>query len=63
VPVERRHAGHWLTRVLRMLNLQPPVELENYMPEQILAWGTSNWTMSAFAGLRSVTARDTACAK
>ena len=63
VPVEPRYAAAYLTAVLRMLNQQPPPELENDTPARLLAWAASNWRMVALARVRSVTARDTAHAK
>jgi glutamyl-Q tRNA(Asp) synthetase len=63
VPVEPAFASSYLTTVLRMLNHAPPAELENDKPARLLAWAARNWNLAALAGVRSVTARDTAHAK
>ncbi len=63
VPVAPRYAASYLTTVLRMLNHPPPAELEHDTPGRLLAWAARNWDIGALAGVRSVTARDTAHAK
>jgi glutamyl-Q tRNA(Asp) synthetase len=63
VPVEPRLAGTYLTTVLRLLRQLPPAELENDTPARLLAWAARNWSVKAFAGVRCVTACDTARAK
>jgi glutamyl-Q tRNA(Asp) synthetase len=63
VPVDPALASGYLTTVLRMLNHPPPAGLENDTPARLLAWAVRNWNLKALAGVRSVTARDTAHAK
>lgn len=63
VPVAPEHATAYLTTVLRMLNHPPPPDLQHDSPGRLLAWAARNWNISAFAGLRSVTARDSPRAK
>jgi len=63
VPVEPQLASTYLTTVLRLLRQAPPAELENDTPSRLLAWAVRNWSVQAFAGVRSVTACDTARAK
>jgi glutamyl-Q tRNA(Asp) synthetase len=63
VPVEPARAAACLTAVLRLLRQAPPVELENDTPARLLAWAVRNWSVKAFAGVRTVTACDTARAK
>jgi glutamyl-Q tRNA(Asp) synthetase len=63
VPVEPALASAYLTTVLLMLNHPPPAEFENDTPARLLAWAARHWNLKAFAGVRSVTARDTAHAK
>ena len=63
VPVEAALASGYLTTVLHMLNHPPPPEFEHDTPARLLAWAARNWNLKAFAGVRSVTARDTAHAK
>ncbi len=63
VPVAAEYSSAYLTTVLRMLNHPPPAELERDSAGRLLAWAARNWKIGAFAGLRSVTARDTALAK
>jgi glutamyl-Q tRNA(Asp) synthetase len=63
VPVEPALASSWLTAVLRLLRQPLPLELENDTPPRLLAWAARNWSLKVFAGLRTVTACDTARAK
>jgi glutamyl-Q tRNA(Asp) synthetase len=63
VPVEPALASSYLTAVLRLLRQAPPPELENDTPSRLLAWAARNWSVKAFAGVRCVTACDTARAK
>jgi glutamyl-Q tRNA(Asp) synthetase len=63
VPVDPAAAGPWLTAVLRLLNHPPPAELENDSPARLLVWAERNWSLRAFAGVRTVTACDTPRAK
>ena len=63
VPVEPALASSYLTAVLRLLRQVPPAELENDTPSRLLAWAARNWSVKVFAGVRSVTACDTALAK
>jgi glutamyl-Q tRNA(Asp) synthetase len=63
VPVEPALASTWLTAVLRLLRQPLPPELENDTPARLLAWAARNWSLKVFAGLRTVTACDTARAK
>jgi glutamyl-Q tRNA(Asp) synthetase len=63
VPVEPALASSCLTAVLRLLRQPFPAELENDTPTRLLAWAARNWSVEAFAGVRSVTACDTARAK
>jgi glutamyl-Q tRNA(Asp) synthetase len=63
VPAAPAHATAHLTVVLRLLNHPPPAELLHGKPAELLSWAARNWNIGAFAGLRSVTARDTAIAK
>jgi glutamyl-Q tRNA(Asp) synthetase len=63
VPVEPALASSWLSAVLRLLRQPPPAELENDTPARLLAWAARNWSVKAFAAVRSVTACDTARAK
>jgi glutamyl-Q tRNA(Asp) synthetase len=63
VAVEHGRASSHLSSVLRLLNHPPPAELENDTPSRLLAWAARNWNVMAFAGLRTVTAGDTARAK
>jgi glutamyl-Q tRNA(Asp) synthetase len=63
VPVEPALASCYLTAVLRLLRQPLPAELENDTPARLLAWAARNWSVKAFAGVRSVTACDTARAK
>jgi glutamyl-Q tRNA(Asp) synthetase len=63
VPVEPRLAGTYLTTVLQLLRQVLPPELENDTPARRLAWAARNWSVAAFAGVRSVTAFDIAHAK
>jgi len=63
VPVEPALASSCLTAVLRLLRQPLPAELENDTPARRLAWAARNWSVKAFAGVRSVTACDTARAK
>jgi glutamyl-Q tRNA(Asp) synthetase len=59
VPVEPASASSWLTAVLRLLNQAPPAELERDTPARLLAWAVPRWSVQVFAGMHSVTARDT----
>jgi glutamyl-Q tRNA(Asp) synthetase len=63
VPVEPALASAFLTTVLRLLRQALPAELENDTPSRVLAWAARNWSVNAFAGVRCVTACDTARAK
>jgi glutamyl-Q tRNA(Asp) synthetase len=63
VPVDPSAASVYLAAVLRMLNHVPPPELEHDTPTGLLAWAVRNWRPHAFAGVRSVTARDIARSK
>jgi len=63
VPVEPALAGSYLTAVLRLLRQGLPPELENDKPSRLLEWAARNWSVKAFAGVRCVTACDTARAK
>ena len=63
LPVEPALASTCLTGVLRLLRQPPPAELEHDTPARLLAWATRNWSVNAFAGVRRVTACDTARSK
>lgn len=63
VPVEPALAGTYLTAVLRLLRQPVPPELEHDTPVRLLAWAARNWSVKLLAGLRTVTACDTARAK
>jgi len=63
VPVEPRLARTYLTTVLQLLRQVLPPELEPDTPELLLAWAARNWSVTAFAGVRNVTAFDIARAK
>jgi glutamyl-Q tRNA(Asp) synthetase len=63
VPVEPRLSSTYLTAVLRLLSQALPAELENDTPARLLAWAARNWSVSALAGVRCVTACDTPRAK
>jgi glutamyl-Q tRNA(Asp) synthetase len=63
VPVEPRLASTYLTTVLHLLRQVLPPELEHDTAARLLAWAARNWSVTAFAGVRSVTAFDIARAK
>jgi glutamyl-Q tRNA(Asp) synthetase len=56
VPLDPRRAGRELHQALRLLQQEPPAELELESGPAVLAWAAAHWRVRAVRGLREVRA-------
>jgi glutamyl-Q tRNA(Asp) synthetase len=54
--VATRNPGTLLFRLLELLKQEPPAELKNAPPREILDWAIAHWDLMRLAGLRAVAA-------
>jgi glutamyl-Q tRNA(Asp) synthetase len=52
-PIDARNASRELVRALEFLRQQPPAELVEYKPAEILEWGVRHWDTQPLLGVRS----------